>query len=95
MGGQPEGLHGYAVSALSVQGQYNGKSKGRQGMSEFMHLVGAEDVSRAAGSMQDAAQSMQSAANSLEYTLAVHQRFMDDWLMRLEEVMNKEKTCES
>lgn len=59
-------------------------------MAEYMHLVGAEDVSRAAHTMRDAAQQMSSAASGIGWSLEQHQRFMDDWLIRLNDVLNPE-----
>lgn len=53
-------------------------------MAEYMHLVGAEEVSRAGHNMSSAAEQMQRAANNIEYAMLQQQRFMDDWLMRLE-----------
>jgi hypothetical protein len=54
---------------------------------EIMHLAGAEDVARAASTMSGAAREMQSAANNISFAFEQHQRFMDDWLGRLETVL--------
>jgi hypothetical protein len=59
-------------------------------MSNFMTLIGAEEVSRAASSMQDAAEQMKQAASSIDFSLETHRRFMDDWLSRFETAL-KEK----
>lgn len=48
------------------------------------YLIGAEDVSRAARTMQNAAEQMRSAAGYFESVFTNHQRFMDDWLIRLD-----------
>jgi hypothetical protein len=40
--------------------------------------------------MSSAARDMQSAANSLQYAFESHQRFLDDWLQRLEIIMKPE-----
>lgn len=50
---------------------------------QSIHLIGSEDVSRAASSMREAASTMQSAASNIAYSLEQHQRFLDDWLQRL------------
>lgn len=56
-------------------------------MAEYINLLGAEDVSRAASQMSSAASDMQRAADSISYSLEAHQRFMDDWLLRLQGVL--------
>lgn len=56
-------------------------------MAEYVHLVGAEDVSRAASQMSGAASGMQRAAESIAYSLEMHQRFLDDWLLRLQSMI--------
>ena len=56
-------------------------------MSEYMTLLGAEDVQKAGSAMRSAAESMQSAAGSFEDSLFHHRQFMDDWLIRLEEAI--------
>jgi len=53
-------------------------------MTEFIHLVGAEDVQRAASSIRSSAEMMQSAASSMDDSLFRHRQFMDDWLFRLQ-----------
>lgn len=55
-------------------------------MTEYMHLVGAEQMQAAARLMDQAADRMQSAASSLDGALERHHRFMDDWLQRFEAV---------
>ena len=49
-------------------------------MSDYIVLLGAEDVSRAATAMRSAAEEMQRAASAIDYTAQAQQRFMDDWL---------------
>ena len=58
-------------------------------MSEYIHLIGAEDVRTAGCTMQSAANDMNRAASNVEDSLERQRRFMDDWLMRLEEVVGK------
>lgn len=53
-------------------------------MSNYVTLLGAEEVSRAGSAMQEAASTMSSAAENIAFALERHQRFMDDWLMRFE-----------
>ena len=60
-------------------------------MAEYMHLVGAEDVSRAGSQMNAAAAEMQRAASAIDSVLERHQRFMDDWLYRFELAMRRQE----
>lgn len=55
-------------------------------MSEYIHLIGAEDVQRAGQNMQRAANTIQQAVFSLEDSLHRHRLFMDDWLQRAEAI---------
>ena len=54
---------------------------------EFVTLMGAEDVRSAGSSIKAAAVDINMAAGSLNETLIAHQRFMDDWLYRFEEIL--------
>lgn len=59
-------------------------------MSErYVTLMGAEQVQSAAGRMVSAAEEMRRAAGSIDDALERHRRFLDDWLMRLEDVMSR------
>ena len=58
-------------------------------MSEFMQLLGAESVLHAAQRMAEAAREMSGAAGRIEYALQQHQRFLDEWLSRLEEIVGR------
>lgn len=58
-------------------------------MSQYVTLVGAEEVSRAAHTMSSAASTMSSAASSIDSSLDRHQRFMSEWLERFEEALTK------
>lgn len=51
---------------------------------ESIHLHGAEDVQRAASQIRQAADVMGAAAQCIQYALEQHQRFMTDWLDRVE-----------
>jgi len=57
-------------------------------MAEYVHLIGAEDVRSAASTMSSAAHEMQRAASSIEHSLECHQRFLDDWLIRLDGMLS-------
>jgi hypothetical protein len=61
----------------------------------YIHLVGHEDVQRAGRNMLDAAQSMQQSSSWTTEALHQHQRFMDDWLMRLEVVLREDREARS
>lgn len=54
---------------------------------ESIHLIGAEDVSRAGYTMRDAAREMRDAANIISGALEDQRRFMEDWLTRFEQAM--------
>jgi hypothetical protein len=61
-------------------------------MSErYVTLLGAEQVQSAAHTMSSAAAEMDRAARNMAYAFESHQRFMDDWLMRLQDVMQGAK----
>ena len=54
---------------------------------EYHHLLGAEAVKNAAHQMQGAADDMIRVASTMASALLQHQRFMDEWLTRLESVL--------
>lgn len=56
-------------------------------MSDYINLLGADDVRSAGRTIASAAGDMRSAASAIESTMDRHQRFLDDWLARLEAVM--------
>jgi len=56
-------------------------------MSQYITLLGAEQVQSAASTMRSAAEEMNRAASSISYALEAHQRHMDDWLQRLEQIL--------
>ena len=60
-------------------------------MTEFIHLLGADNVQRAGSAMEEAADNMQRAAGSFEDPLFRHREFLDDWLLRLESIVKKEE----
>lgn len=57
-------------------------------MTEYIHLIGADDVRKAASSIQSAASDMMWAASSIEESLFRHRLFLEEWLGRLEQAFN-------
>lgn len=58
-------------------------------MSQYMTLLGSEQVQSAANSMRNAAEEMNRAANTIDTALQQHRIFMDEWLSRLESVLKE------
>jgi len=58
---------------------------------ESIYLHGSEQVQNAACNMQSAAQEMKRAAESISRAFEKHQRFLDDWLARLETAITDAK----
>jgi hypothetical protein len=58
-------------------------------MSQYITLLGADDVRSAASTMSSAADEMQRVASNIAYAFENHQRFLDDWLSRLQETMQQ------
>lgn len=56
-------------------------------MSQYVTLLGAEEVSRAASQMQRAAADMSRAASYFESVFDAHHRFLDDFLIRLDGIL--------
>jgi hypothetical protein len=54
---------------------------------KYMYLVGAEDVQRAANTIENAAYIMRDTASHLDTTLLSFRAFLDDWLNRLEQAV--------
>ena len=54
-----------------------------------IYLQGSEDVSRAASSISESADTMRRAASSIDESLDRNQRFMDDWLVRFQDVLKE------
>lgn len=57
-------------------------------MSNYVTLVGAEEVGSAGRSMRSAADEMRAAANQIEESLSRHRAFLDDWLTRFDAVLS-------
>jgi hypothetical protein len=61
-------------------------------MSErYVTLLGAEDVRSAGHTIASAATGMERVANNIDGALERHQRFMDDWLSRFEQVLRDDR----
>ena len=59
-------------------------------LSDFITLLGAEDVARAGSTIWYATESMGRLVSQLEATFDRQRFFMDDWLIRFEEVLKKD-----
>jgi hypothetical protein len=60
-------------------------------MSDYMTLLGAEQVQSAAGTMRSAASEMQRAASEISGAFEMHQRFLTQWLMDFQTVLETAK----
>lgn len=60
-------------------------------MDQFVHLIGAEQVTNAASRMRDAANEMMHAANSISETYMLQQRWMEEWIQRFEVALANKK----
>jgi len=58
-------------------------------MSEYIHLIGAEDIRNAAVSMRQAADDMKCAANSISETFISQRNYMDEWIGRFENAVKE------
>lgn len=58
-------------------------------MADYVTLLGAEQVERAGYKMAEAADQMMRAAGYMDEAMQRHQRFMDDWLIRFEQAIEK------
>ena len=54
-------------------------------MSDYVTLLGAEQVQRAASQMQQAADTMQKAASSIEYSVDRMERLYAEFVSRMEQ----------
>ena len=59
-------------------------------MTEFIHLIGSEQVSTAGHNMMRAAEVMSNVSSNMQLVFEEHQRFLDDWLRRYEEVVERQ-----
>lgn len=53
----------------------------------YVTLLGSEQVEHAGHAMQEAAERMEHAASEIVEALTRHQRFLDEWLGRLAELL--------
>lgn len=63
-------------------------------MTEYMHLVGAEEVSRAASRMQEAAVSMRMAAAAFQETADRQRILWNEWLDRFEVILKEHREAQ-
>ena len=56
---------------------------------ESVYLNGSEDVMRAGHNIEGAASDMQRAAETISAAFEQQQRWMDDWLHRLKDVLDE------
>lgn len=56
-------------------------------MTDYVNLLGIDAVQSAAREMRSAAREMEQAARNIEGSFERHQRLLDDWLVRLEQVL--------
>ena len=61
-------------------------------MTEYVTLIGAEEVGKAASRMSSAAEEYKRAVMQQSDDFMRHQRFLDDWLARLEQVLDNYAT---
>lgn len=58
-------------------------------MSDYVTLLGAEDIRQASRNITSAAQNMNRAAENIDAALQNHEWFLDDWLLRFEAAIAK------
>lgn len=56
---------------------------------ENMLLIGSEEVARAGHNMLRAAEMMSNVSSNQQVVLEAHQRFLDDWLLRFEQMLDE------
>lgn len=55
---------------------------------DSVYLSGSEEVAQAACNIVGAADTMNRAAQQIDSTLTIHQRWLDDWLCQLRDLVN-------
>ena len=60
-------------------------------MSDRITLMGSEQIQSAGYAMRQAAEQMNRAAGDFDAALQRHERFMDDWLLRLQNLLESQK----
>jgi hypothetical protein len=58
-------------------------------MSEYIHLIGAEQVEHAARIIDTAADTMNRAAASIDSALENHRRYLEEWIGRFENALEQ------
>jgi hypothetical protein len=58
-------------------------------MTEYVTLIGTEEVRAAGNRMGSAAEQMSRSANQIDDALRRHQQFLEDWLYRFEAAIKK------
>lgn len=58
-------------------------------MAEYITLMGAEDVARAASVMRSAGEDMCRAAGSIEGSVNSLKGYLDDFMIKLQDIMEK------
>jgi len=60
-------------------------------MSNYITLLGAEDVSKAGFNILSAADNINRAVGNFDEPLRAHQRFMEEWLQTFERILAEYK----
>lgn len=63
-------------------------------MANYINLLGAESVQSAGHAIARAASDMQQAAGSIDSSLHSFKMFMEDWLVRFQQTLEKHKGVE-
>lgn len=58
-------------------------------MTDTTYLIGSEDVKQASQTIYNAADLMMDAARNIEATFSNHERFLENYLIRLSELLEK------
>lgn len=58
---------------------------------DYVTLLGAEDVRGAARTMREAAELVASSSNNFDYSLNLFKEWADDWLSRFQAIVNQPK----
>ena len=58
---------------------------------QYVTLMGSEQVQSAANRMVSASEEMRRAASTIDEALSRHQRFLEDWLQRYETILTDSK----
>jgi len=61
---------------------------------EYIQLLGTEDIRSAAAQIKEASHTMTRAISELDGALAMHQRFLSDWLIQFRDIMEDNLKCQ-